>query len=196
MKKIIFTSLLLLAYLQSNAQVTFRPGIRTGANFSKITKTDSDFKPDFYLGVFGALKLSKVYVFQPEISYTRQGANNVSAYEFDFVNQKYVVRKVDISNSYVTLGIMNKFYLNDKTNINIGSTIDLMLDPDDYTDSELDLAISLGAGYKIARNLEAEIRFKKGIVDTFMANHSYGLNETNTNFLFQLGLSYTFDFKK
>ena len=196
MKKIIFASLLFLGYLQSNAQVTFRPGVRTGANFSKITDTDSDFKPDFYLGIYGALKLSKFYVFQPELSYTRQGANNVSSYDFDQVNQQYVARKVDISNAFVTLGITNKFYLNEKVNINISPTIDLMLDPDEYTDSELDLAISLGAGYKIARNLEAEIRFKKGLVDTFMANHSYALNQTNTNFLFQLGLAYTFDFKK
>ena len=150
----------------------------------------------FYLGIYGALKLSKFYIFQPELSYTRQGANNDSSYELDYVNQRYVVRKVDISNSYITLGITNKFYLNEKVNINISPTIDLMLDPDEYTDSELDLAVSLGAGYKIARNLEAEIRFKKGIVDTFMANHSYELNRTNTNFLFQLGLAYTFDFKK
>lgn len=196
MKKIIFITLLVFGFSESNAQVTFRPGVRTGANFSKITDTDSNFKPDFYLSVFGALKLSRFYVFQPEISYTKQGGNNVSSYEFDEVNQQYVVRKVDISNTFVSLGITNKFYITEKININIGPTLDLMLDPDEYTDSEVDLAISLGGGYKIARNLEAEIRFKKGIVDTFMANQSYSLHQTNTNFLFQLGLAYTFDFKK
>jgi len=196
MKKIIFASLLFLVFLESNAQVTFRPGIRGGANFSKLTETDSDFKPDFYLGIFGALKLSRFYVFQPEISYSKQGGNNVSSYAFDQINQRYIVRKIDVSNQYITVGITNKFYINDKINVNIGSTLDLMVDPDEYTDSELDLAVSLGAGYKIAKNLEAEIRVKKGIVDAFMPNYSYQLNGTNTNFLFQLGLSYTFDFKQ
>jgi len=195
MKKIFFAILLLFGFIQSNAQVTFRPGIRAGSNFSKITDADSNFKPDLFVGIYGALKLSRYYVFQPEISYSNQGGNNVSSYEFDQINQKYVVKKVDISNTFVTFGIINKFYINENINVNIGSTLDFMVDPDEYTDSEVDLAISLGAGYKIAKNLEAEIRVKKGIVDTFMANHSYGLNQTNTNFLFQLGLSYTFDFK-
>lgn len=196
MKKIIFLGLLLFGCLHANAQVTFRPGIRTGANFSKLTEADSDFRPDFYVGIFGALKLSRFYVFQPEISYSKQGANNASSYGFDQINQRYIVRKIDISNQYVTFGITNKFYINNKININIGSTLDFMVDPDEYTDSEVDLAISLGGGYKIAKNLEAEIRIKKGIVDAFMPNYSYELNNTNTNFLLQLGVSYTFDFKQ
>ena len=73
----------------TQAQVTFKPGLRAGANFSHFTKGDEfnyyydnngnqvsgDYssKTDLYLGFYGALHLTKYYTLQPEINYSRQG---------------------------------------------------------------------------------------------------------------------------
>ena len=72
----------------SNAQVSFKPGIRAGLNFSHFSKGDDSYyndgftsrrdfgsRTDFYLGFFGDLKLTKYYSLQPEINYSRQGSH-------------------------------------------------------------------------------------------------------------------------
>ena len=92
MKKTIIIALLcFFASQESSAQVSFNPGVRGGINFAHLTKrsdyisysngyyTEEDSNPypsktDFYLGVYGALRLTKYYTLQPEIDYMRQGA--------------------------------------------------------------------------------------------------------------------------
>ena len=78
MKKLFIVAVLCFFGLtQSNAQVTFKPGLRGGVNFAHFTKGDNsnnydyyygtttngrvDYKSktDFYLGFYGALHLTK-----------------------------------------------------------------------------------------------------------------------------------------
>jgi hypothetical protein len=199
MKKTIIAAVLcFFAYTQSNAQVTFSPGLRGGANFSHFTKgsgTSYDYysgtstssridftsKTDFYVGFFGALHLTKYYTLQPEIDYSRQGATLKSG----GTTQKYDV-------SYLSIAVINKFTFTDKFNVHVGPTIDfktdnsINIDPD----SDVDLAFVLGAGYNVTKNFGLEARIKKGVIpviDLSSANHS--------NVVFSLGATYTFDLK-
>lgn len=226
MKKIIVAAFVFFAFAQTQAQVTFKPGIRAGANFSHFTQGDdyystyydqntgqnvrvpqADFtsKTDFYIGLYGALKLTKYYTLQPELNYSRQG----SKIEY-FDDQTLSMRKTQFDVSYISVGVINKFTFSDKFNVHIGPTIDILTDksrnafyePNDYnndyfyyssyndSDSDIDLAFVLGLGFNFTKNLGIEARIKKGIIPVL----DFSDND-HTNVVFSAGLTYTFDLK-
>lgn len=200
MKKILIAAVIsLFALSQAEAQVSFRPGIRGGANFAHFTKGDNESyydyytdsyitnrrefssKTDFYLGLYGALKLTKIYTLQPEIDYSRQG----STYEIPNSPDE----KLEVS--YLSVAVVNKFTFN-KVNVHLGPTIDFVVENSSNfdPDSEIDLAFQLGAGYDFTKNFGIEARVKKGIIpvlDFSDGNH--------TNVVFSVGATYTFDMK-
>ncbi len=198
-KTIIVAVLCLFGFFQSTAQVTFKPGIRGGLNFAHFTKGDSynsyyydnsgnyvstttraDYtaKTDFYLGFYGALHLTKYYTLQPEIDYSRQGTKIGSSTD-----------KVDVS--YLSLAVVNKFTFTDKFNIQLGPTIDFIVDRSSNfnPNSDVDLAFLLGAGYNFTKQFGLEARIKKGIVPVIDDNSNH------TNVVMSLGATYTFDLK-
>jgi hypothetical protein len=212
--KIIIAALALFAFSQAEAQVTFKPGLRAGANFSHFSRGDESYyyasegyydingnfvptytddaynsKTGFYVGFYGALRLTRFYTLQPEITFSNQG----STYKgFSYVPvtglQVPITRNLDVS--YLSVAVVNKFTFNDKFNIHVGPTIDFIVDQNFDTDSDVDLAFILGAGFNITRNLGIEARVKKGIVpvlDFSSSNH--------TNVVFSVGATYTFDVK-
>lgn len=219
MKKIIFAALAIVAFSQVEAQVTFRPGIRGGVNFSHFTEGDGyenygpyddrpaeySSKTDFYVGLYGALRLTRYYTLQPEINYSRQGSK-VEWSEYDDATSRYIDydRKVDVS--YISLGVINKFTFSDKFNIHVGPTIDIITDKSrnnfnsydaydygyyDYdTESDIDLAFVLGVGFNFTKNLGIEARVKKGIIPVYDF-----WDDNHTNVVFSAGLNYTFDLK-
>ena len=192
-----FTIVLFAFFGIIQAQVTFKPGLRAGANFSHFSKENDEYvndinnnngrsfssKTDFYIGFYGALHLTKYYTLQPEIDYSRQGA-------FFKANDQPEI-KLDVS--YLSINIINKFTFSDKFNVHIGSTIDFVVDNSANfgPDSEVDLAFVLGAGYNFTSNLGIEARVKKGIIPVL--DYSDG---NHTNVVFSVGATYTFNLKK
>jgi hypothetical protein len=136
---------------------------------------------------------------QPEISYSKQGGNDVLVQNFNNQTGNYDVSKEDISVDYISFAIVNKFTFNNKFNIHIGPTIDFQAGQNQFTQSDVDLAFLLGLGISVTNNLSIEARVKKGIIDIYetdyFSDNSYNVGDYNTNFLFQLGVSYTFDLK-
>ena len=196
-KGIVIAFLLFLGVLQTQAQVTFKPGIRAGANFSHFSNRDrydnyyndtnnDDFtsRTDFYVGFYGELKLTDHYRLQPEISYSNQGSN------YKFTNPDTDVttnQKLDVS--YLSIIILNKFFFNDKFNFHFGPTLDFVVDSNFNTYSDVDLAFMLGAGYNFNSNFGIEARVKKGIIPVF------DTGDNHTNVVFSVGGTYTFDVK-
>ncbi|MEX0997081.1 MAG: outer membrane beta-barrel protein [Flavobacteriaceae bacterium] len=198
MKKILFVVAISLAsIIQSQAQVSFKPGLRGGVNMSKITQTESSFKADFYVGVYGALKLGSLYTLQPEIIYSNQGGKDIEIQEYNFETNQTTVSFETITISYVSVGIINKFNFNDHVNFHLGPLFDIQTGRNIYSNSEVDIAFIAGLGYNVTNNLAIEGRIKKGLVDVldsdYTSSNSPFVGSYNTNFLFQLGLSYTFD---
>ncbi len=214
MKKLFIIAFLALGFYQAQAQVTFRPGLRGGLNFSHFTKGDSyntsyydsnlgyyvnttnrdEFtsKTDFYVGFYGALKLSKFYTLQPEINYSNQGST--------YKPQNGKEERLDIS--YLSVGIVNKFSFNNKFSIHLGPTIDFVVDENVYINNvnsnnyynyndvnDVDLAFQLGAGYDFTNNFGIEARVKKGIIPAI------DFSDNHTNVVFSVGATYTFDVK-
>lgn len=183
--------------LQTQAQVTFRPGFRGGANFSHFTKgyyyyadpynpsnmgvnnDEYSTKTDFYLGFYGALKLSKFYTLQPEIDYSAQGSNYRSATNGSF----------NFNVDYLSFLVLNKFTFGDKFNFHFGPTLDFVVNSNFNTEANVDMAFVLGAGINLTPNFGVEARVKKGIIPVV------DYNDSHTNVVFSLGATYTFDLK-
>ena len=198
MKKTLLFVFLILAAFSAEAQVTFKPGIRAGVNFSQITNTELGSKTDFYVGAFGALKLTRFYTLQPEINYSRQGGKgDVNIYDYD--NQTTTRKNVNIDLNYISLSAMNKFTFSDQFNIHVGPTFDIITDSRTYNSAEVDMCITAGIGYTLPMGLTIEARVKKGIIDvvdsyyTRNNNTNYTDYGTTANLVFSVGLSYSFD---
>jgi hypothetical protein len=201
MKKFYFLLLLIITNF-AFSQVSFKPGIRAGANLSHFSNTNYNFgsayyygdgsfysgnptydyksKVDFYIGLLGNIRLTRFYALQPEINYSRQGSK-VESNINDWNGQKLNV-------SYLGAQLINKFYFKD-FNILVGPTLEFAVDNDFDLENEIDLGITAGIGYDITKNIGVEARVKKGFVSaTYFGDYS-------TNVVFQAGLYYTFDMK-
>ncbi len=220
MKKILLVAIAFLAYTQVEAQVTFRPGIRAGVNFSHFTHDDTEqlvynpatggyidqrteFKSttDFYAGIYGALKLTRFYTLQPEIDYSRQGAE-VSYYDYASKGK----REYNIDVDYVSIAVINKFSY-EGFNVHLGPSIDIMVnksntsileDDDDYfyyyndntiVETDVDFALNFGLGYNFTKSLGIEARVKKGLLPVL------DYDDNHTNVVFSAGLTYTINAK-
>lgn len=189
-KTLIVVLFVFFGILQTQAQVTFKPGLRAGANFSHFTKGNDydynntsnnvnfDTNTAFYIGFYGALKLSKYYTLQPEIDYSAQGSN------YHDTNGNY-----NLNVDYLQFGVMNKFSFSDQFNIHFGPTLDFVVSKNFNTQADVDMAFVLGAGYNFTPNFGIEARVKKGIIQV------YYTDVYHTNVVFSLGATYTFDLK-
>ena len=127
MKKIIAIAFILFTGIfTSNAQVTFKPGLRAGASLSTFSQTRSSYKTDFYVGAFGEINLTRVYSLQPEITYVQQGSNNVKIIH-DYNNSDYVVEHRDLEIDYLSIAMINKFTFNGTFQVQVGPTLDFRL---------------------------------------------------------------------
>lgn len=200
MKNKLLFAFFMLGLFTASAQVTFKPGFRAGVNFSKLTNTDLDTKTDFYVGAIGALKLTRFYTMQPEIGYSRQGAEGNLSY-YDSYNGETYTENIDVKLEYVTFTLINKFTFTDAINFQVGPTFDIGTNANNAYEGNVDLGVTAGLGYTLPFGLSIEARVKKGIVDvldTYYYNDGSGYyyeDHSNTNLVFQVGLSYTFDVK-
>lgn len=224
MKKILFAIIALVGFAEAQSQVTFRPGLRAGANFSHFTKGDElryyddsfvngnnnfEFKSktDFYVGFYGALRLTRYYTLQPEITYSRQGSKfeTLEVYYDSSDMPNYFNRSGQVDVSYLSIAVINKFTFSDKFYVQVGPTIDFVVDKSGtplvnrnndnyyYYDSDptdVDLAFVAGLGFNFTKNLGIEARVKKGIIPVVETDDN---DHTNVNF--SIGATYTFDLK-
>ncbi|MFM9987451.1 outer membrane beta-barrel protein [Flavobacterium sp.] len=212
MKKLFIVAIIaLLGFTQMQAQVTFKPGLRGGLNFTHFTKGDAynndlyyggisnnnDFasKTDFYVGFYGALHLTKFYTLQPEIDYSNQGST------INYIDNN-VSRSTKLDVSYLSIAVINKFTFN-KFNVLLGPAVEFVVDEKNMqAENDIDLTFQLGAGYDITKNFGLEARIKKGIVPSYHNNNYYTNNgyyssnsSDHTNVVFSIGATYTFDIK-
>lgn len=204
MKKRFFAALIFTVF-SAKAQVKFLPGIRAGVNFSKITETNLDTKTDFYASAFAGIQFTKIYTLQPEIGISNQGAKGDISYTIDYYDPmtgeylpQTVEEHVNAKLQYLTFTTLNKFTIKDSFVIMVGPTLDFELKNNERTESDVDLGITAGLGYKTPFGLTIEARVKKGIADVLQYDYdqeNYFFEDYNTNLVFQIGLSYAFDLK-
>lgn len=195
------------------SQVKLRPGIRLGANISNISGLDeASSKAGFYIAAFGNVHFSKLYELQLELGYSNQGANVINdivdeyydeqndIYAKEIIGQEEVRSDID----YISIGIMNKFFIaSSGLHFIVGPSVDITYNNDAYFGAlfpSVDVALTGGIGYQFPFGLAIEARYKQGLLDvdndlftSSDSNFSFN-NNTYLNTVFQLGLSYKFDF--
>ncbi len=207
MKKI-FVATALLVFGISNAQVSFKPGVKAGFSSSTITGYGADYRNSFYLGAYGNLALSKVYNMQFELMYLRQGADNVQTTSYSYDTGNYKLNKpVNVPLDYISLNLINKFNF-DKFNLHIGPGLDVKVSEekmpdyvivDSYYDTkpysinnDVDLTFNIGLGYNITDQFGIEVRMRQGIIEPIYANSNNFTSSSHLNRSFMVGATYTF----
>ena len=190
MKKLFFALAFVVVATTAFSQVTFKPGIKAGVNFSNISNIDYDTKTDFYVGGLLEMQFADFYALQPELLYSRQGA--------DFPDSGYD----GIELQYFSVSIANKFspFKGIGLNFVVGPSIDIKVgDNLEYDDdwSPMDFAFFGGLSYEFPFGLEIEARYKQGIIDIDDGFSEFGNSEAddnNLNSVIQVGVAYKFSF--
>lgn len=199
MKKIFLIPLFAIMSLATlQAQVKVNPGIKGGLNISSLSNFEpSSSKTDFYVGGFVAIKFNRFFTLQPEITYSRQGAE-VGQYYDGFNYVKYRNQKYDLN--YLSFDAVAKYHFNGKGfHVLAGPSLDFKT-TDNFPDHEynpvaFDLGIIGGLGYSLPNGLTFEARFKQGLIDIYGYDGlDYGdsYDSIILNQVFQIGISYTF----
>jgi hypothetical protein len=195
MKKILLLLLIAMLSFSSFSQSRTSFGLRGGVNASKLSNTNMESKTSFYLGALVHIKLSDIYVLQPELGYSGQGGQT------RFANEK------DVNIHYISLSFANKFFVK-KSGFHFIIAPGLDFDADDSLVSLInrqegndvtfiDLNMGVGIGVEFKNGLGVEARYKQGLIDVFSGTwHRFESqqyeDETQLNGVFQIGLLYKF----
>jgi len=197
-RKFTIIALSLLTTFAAQAQTKVSPGLRTGLNICRITQTKFDRRADFYIGGFVAIKFSPYYTMQPELTYSRQGATGVS-YFYDEALGVNIPAEDNISIQYLSFAFVQKFTINNRFNVHLAPTMDVETGSNISTNSDIDLGVLAGVGYTLPFGLTIEARVKKGLIDVVHSadynnpSDIYYVDNYNTNFIYQVGVSYNFE---
>lgn len=199
-KKLFFILTVFLTVFHLQAQISAKPGLRAGVSFSTISEMHADYRTDFYTGGFIEMNLTKHYALQPEITYSRQGSNNVARNYYDEVSQTNKVEYLDLNLNYLSLAAINKIKFAQGIQLQVGPTLDILLNDNLVVKkTQNDLGLVLGVAYESPSGFTFEARFKKGFLDILSSdyyqndsNNNYLFGDYNTNINFQLGVSYSF----
>ncbi|WP_035646573.1 porin family protein [Flavobacterium sp. ASV13] len=201
MKKItLFAFVLFIGVASMQAQVSVNPGIRGGLNLTSLTNIDNNsMKADYYIGGLVAIKFNRYFTLQPEITYSRQGAEGREYYNGSnaFQDAKYEL-------NYVTLGAVAKFNFGGKGfHVLAGPSLDLKTSDNfgryGYDPIGTDFSFVGGIGYTLPNGLTFEARFKQGLIDIYgydgIDYDDYYYDQIILNQVLQFGISYTFKVK-
>ncbi|UKM65895.2 PorT family protein [Flavobacteriaceae bacterium GSB9] len=189
MSKNLFLGLIttFLIFITAQAQsIDF--GAKSGMNVATFYGNRSDSNIDrnsligFHAGVLAEVKLSENFALQPELLYSRAGAEEENLVTFQL--------------DYVSLPVMAKFYIVDGFSLDVGPQFGLLINdtakfqmddvPDYDTDANtFDLALNAGLGVNFTKSWFAQARYSYGIT-------AVGENPDVNNGVFQLSLGYMF----
>lgn len=203
MKKLFLGFGILISSL-SLAQIGVGFGIKGGLNVSSLKHTVKGntwdnlekSKTGYYAGVFMNVHISKFYL-QPEILYTQMGnkfeGNGVSVdNHLDYISVPVMLQYKVFHGLYLEAGPQFNFLVNKDLNTN--SISDIKNDflnlgiNQDKTYKTFDLAIGVGAGYRIFRNIGINARYVFGITEDSKIDNL----KVNNNNSFQVGATLGF----
>ncbi|MGK7397059.1 MAG: porin family protein [Candidatus Cyclobacteriaceae bacterium M3_2C_046] len=198
MKKHLIVSFLLIFSTNALLAQTPRFGVKGGLNLSNLAGDldGTQFKASFQGGLMLNLQITDQYALQPELIYSRQGANLEDS---DF---RYNIQ-------YLNIPVVGKFFLSEGFNLQVAPQVGILLDSKltdgdteyDISDNtkSLELAVGLGAGYQM-NNLTLDVRYNMGLtnsfdafeIDTILGTLVLGDDITVTNQVIQVSVGYLF----
>jgi len=178
MKKLLFSVLAITALsFSAEAQQDEFPivGIKAGVNLSNYgADADTDGKTGFYAGVSLDIPCIGMFHFQPEILYSKEGADN------------------DQGIDYLRIPAMAKFYFTEGLNLQVGPVLGAKIGTENkYVNKAtkaLDYGVAGGLSYEFTPGFLVEGRYYLGLEDI---NKSETTDKI-TNTTIQIGIGYRF----
>lgn len=213
-KLLLFTAVALFAFTTAQSQ-EFRIGFKGGVNIASIGGDYVDgLDPlvGFHLGGLVEIPLAGKFALQPELLYSVQGAKQGSYLGIDLgdYNSKVVL-------SYINVPIMAKYYIIEGLSVELGPQVGILFDANSKGDDEegsykedvkdfyntLDVAIGIGASYRLNNGIFFSLRYNKGITkineyfdDGFVVDKEpidgYDTSYKQHNNVFQISAGYSF----
>lgn len=132
MKKLILTTLSLLAFIVSSAQSNDNAtsnlsfGVKGGVNFSNLYTEevdDNNVLTSFHVGVFATFPITDILGIQTEVLYSRKGA------ELEY-NNAFLSGTAQFRLNYIEVPVLLKFNITDNFNIHAGPYVAYLIDVD------------------------------------------------------------------
>lgn len=182
--RLLFALLLGLTFGSLSAQ-DLNFGVKGGVNIASIGGGNSigvaglGSKVGFHLGGVVESPFSEKFSLQAELLYSLQGA-------------KWSIGSVSNLNlNYINLPILGKYYIIEGLSAEAGPLVGFLLstngDKADY--STIDIALAIGASYKLNENIFFSLRYNKGISNI---NKNDSIDYNNQNNVFQISAGYMF----
>ena len=169
MKKIVFTSLLLVAFSITSQAQLFKLGLKAGVNYANqngtaITVNNTNYKTEaisnYHIGLLAEVKLGERFSLQPEVLYSTQGAKyDAVGVANDFTN--------DIG--YISIPVMAKINLNNTFSLDFGPQASFLMskkkDVSINDQKNLDFGAGGGLTIYITKGLFLQGRYVVGLTD-------------------------------
>lgn len=201
MKKIILSSLLLLAFGFTYAQKA-EFGMKGGLNVAN-QNFDGDGAPPtssligFHIAGFVDIKISDKFSIQPELLYSTQGT------KLNWLSDGVTINSFKLA--YINIPVMAKYYATEKFCLEVGPQIGFLTSAkvngtSDGTTVDVDakrfynstdFGINIGAGYDLTKKISAGIRYNLGL-SNIGSNEFVSDGDKITNSVFSLSLGYKF----
>jgi len=190
MKKIILSSLTVMAFSFANAQGTgSRFGIKAGVNFPDSSNfNQNENLIGYQVGIFSEIKTDENFAIQPELFYSTHGLKN----KFEKDGLAY---NNDIKLSYLNLPILAKYFVIQGLSVQAGPQIGFLMHAEEkginITDhvKTIDFGLNFGIGYNFLEDCSVDLRYSLGLsnaVDFHVADNNYKIK----NNVFSLALGY------
>ncbi len=185
MKKRLFTTVLLCFAFATISAQDFDFGVKGGVNVASLSGNNLGLgtlgsKVSFHIGGMAVIPISEKFAAQPELLYSSQGSKwnfgNISNLKLDYVN----------------LPLLGKYFIIKGLSAEAGVVVGYLLStnaPDKSDYSSIDIAIAIGASYKLNDNIFFSLRYNKGVTDI---NNDPNIDFANKNNVFQISAGYSF----
>ena len=169
MKKIVFTSLLLVAFSITSQAQFFKLGLKAGVNYANqngtaITVNSTNYKTEaisnYHIGLLAEVKIGERFSIQPEVLYSTQGAKyDAVGVANDFTN--------DIG--YISIPVMAKINLNNTFSLDFGPQASFLMskkkDVSINDQKNLDFGAGGGLTIHVTKGLFLQGRYVVGLTD-------------------------------
>ncbi|MGK7389775.1 MAG: porin family protein [Candidatus Cyclobacteriaceae bacterium M2_1C_046] len=166
MKKILTTLILTLFALGAYAQIG--AGAKVGVNFANqdIEGINTESTTGYHFGAYFTFGISENFALQPEILFSKQGAE---------LSYSSITREVDYS--YLTIPVLLRFNIMRVLNLHAGPQFNILsraeleesgtMAKEEITDqlNSLDFALAFGGGVNLPKNFHLGLRYVISITD-------------------------------
>ena len=170
--------------IAQHANIGFKAGLNS-YNINNNNGTNFDSKLGFHVGMIGHIHLSKQVAFQPEITFSTQGAKYT-----------YLGTTTDINLNYINVPLMIQYMFDNGFRLEVGPQIGLLASAKSKTNNStsdiksnfnsIDLGLGIGIGYINPKSgFGVDARYNLGL-----SNINENTSTKSTNVGYQFGVFY------